>query len=524
MVTDKPLVNMTLAAENLSDAPLTVTFEQSGPIGIPREQMQYDMRRLMAAFKNGGGAIKLSRAKNREAIHKSVNTTGQPFVFAPDEKQTYAWTALTNRFFAVFTRPLPRTPDSSTVSVFAIAGTIAAPAIPDTSNPGDMQAQITMSPVTVVPGEQAAQAFEIFAGPKDPDTLAVVNPAFADPTKVGYHLAQFADRSCMCTFGWLTQLMAWLMHGIQHVVRNYGIAIIILVVIIRTVMHPLTVFQQKSMIKTQEGMARIQPKMDAIKEKYANDKQKQNQETMKLFSEEGVNPAASFVSMIPMLIQMPILVAMWISLNSDVALRHQPFMLWMHDLSAPDALITFGGDGLTIPILGQLISWFRNIPTLNVLPILMGVSMYVQQKYMPKPAQAAKREAAREKAAAAGTESKVEMQLKQQHMMAVMMSFLFPLMFYYMPSGLNLYWMSTNVFGIFETLLVRRQLAAEKERREQGGPPPIKGPRKPGPIGRFLKHLAEQAEEIQRKADEMSQQQPAPRKKSRDADDKKKAK
>jgi membrane protein insertase Oxa1/YidC/SpoIIIJ len=87
--------------------------------------------------------------------------------------------------------------------------------------------------------------------------------------------------------------------------------------------------------------------------------------------------------------------------------------------------------------------------------------------------------------------------------MAYMMAILFPLMFYKMPSGLNLYWLSTNVFGIFESLIIRRQIEREKQRREREGPRP--GARRPGLVGRFFKHIAAQAEGLQRKADSLSQ-------------------
>jgi YidC/Oxa1 family membrane protein insertase len=308
--------------------------------------------------------------------------------------------------------------------------------------------------------------------------------------------------------------MTGLLESIQTVVRNYGVAIIVLVLIIRALLHPLTVFQQKSMYRMQEAQARLQPKLAALKERYANDKVRLNQETMKLYGEEGVNPMAGMVGMLPMLIQMPILIALWTALNTDVHLRHAGFdPWWITDLSAPDALIEFSGDGITIPILGWLPligTWFTNVPSLNLLPILMGVSMWLQQKYMPKPGMQAKLEAAKKAATQKKSHQKrsgmsPEDQARQQQMIMYMMSIFFPLMFYRMPSGLNLYWMSTNVFGIAESLRIRKQLQTQKERREREGPPPVK--KKPGVVGRVFKHLAARAEELQKRADQLSKEE-----------------
>ncbi|MEW6253664.1 MAG: membrane protein insertase YidC, partial [Planctomycetota bacterium] len=306
---------------------------------------------------------------------------------------------------------------------------------------------------------------------------------------------QSADQSCFCTVMWLQDLMVWLLHNIYLLVRNYGVAIMILVLLVRGLLHPLAVWQQKNMFRMQESMARIQPKMEALKERYANDKVKLQQETMKLWSDEGVNPMASVFSMLPMLIQMPILIALWSALNTDVSLRHEPFDgWWIRDLSAPDALVTFA-QPLVIPFL----EW--HIYSLNLLPLLMGVSMLLQQKYMPKPRPAVSPTAHRPKRPGAMTP---EQTMRQQQIMIGMMSVLFPIMLYNQPSGLNLYWMSSNIVGIFESLRIRKQIHEERERRAREGPPQ---PRLPGPVARFFRRLAAQAEELQKKADELAREE-----------------
>ncbi len=491
------LMQLGLKFENLGSTPVELRLEQDGPVGVTKENRQYDMRKLIG--------VRWDEQRVDPKAYSRKDLQAGP-TLGSSEKQ-FLWTALANKYFAVFTRPLPR-PGTAAADYIqqAVGGLVLAGAVdPD---PGDYLARIFTRPETLAAGSSTEFAFEIYAGTKNEEDLENANPAYADRTQIGYVAARDADQRCCCTFSWLTSFMTGLLEGIQTLVRNYGVAIIVLVLIIRALMHPLAVFQQKSMYRMQDAQARLKPKLDAIKEKYPNDKVKVNQETMKLYSEEGVNPMASFVGMLPMLIQMPILIALWTALNTDVHLRHAGFdPWWITDLSAPDEFFRFN-QPITIPILGLLPligRMFTNVPAINLLPVLMGVSMWLQQKYMPKPGMEAKRAAAAKAAAEKKPHHKSsgmspEDQARQQRMMMYMMSIIFPLMFYYMPSGLNLYWMSTNVFGIFESLRIRKQIKREKERQEEQGPQPPQQ-KKTGPMGRLLKRLATQAEELQKKAD-----------------------
>ena len=495
------LTQLQLKVENLSDSLLDLSLQQDGPVGVTKENRQYDMRRLVRARRDEQQVE--TKAYGRKDLQ------GEPTLSSFE--QQFLWTALANKYFAVFTRPLPRSGAAAVDYVRQVVGRVAIDGAVD-KDPGDYLARIVTAPQKLAPGESVEYAFEIYAGTKNEHDLDKANPAFADRTQIGYVAARDADQRCCCTFAWLTSFMTALLEGIQTIVRNYGVAIMVLVVIIRVLLHPLAVFQQKSMYRMQEAQALLKPKLDAIKEKYPNDKVKVNQETMKLYGEEGVNPMASMIGMLPMMIQMPILIALWTALNTDVHLRHAGFdPWWITDLSAPDALVEFPGNGITIPILGWLPfigRMFQDIPALNLLPILMGVSMWLQQKYMPKPGMEAKKEAAKKAAAESKPRRKSsgmspEDQARQQMMMMYMMSVIFPLMFYLMPSGLNLYWLSTNVFGIFESLRIRKQIKRDKERRELLGPQPPKE-KKTGPLGRLFKHLATRAEDLQKKADTLA--------------------
>jgi YidC/Oxa1 family membrane protein insertase len=494
----KSIVNMTLGFENLSDQPLTVIVTQDGPVGIASEDERFSRRRMFVAQKAADGSVSLESV-TRDQLAKAL-ANGPKRMGANEPGLTYAWAALANKYFAVFVRPI--TADGETAKFIAGArGELGAPTASD--DLGDAVAQLITNPLTIAAGGRMSREFEICAAAKDEDELAALNKAYVDPMGLNYAEIKSSDATCFCAFPSLTKFMTWLLGLLHVIVRNYGVAIILLVILVRSVLHPLSVYQQKSMYRMQESMGRIQPKMQAIKEKFANDKVRQNQEIMKLWAEENVNPMAQFVAFIPLFLQMPILIALWNGLNTDVHLRNAPFDgWWITDLSRPDAFWPIPGGGFVIPIVG----W--SVTTLNLLPILMGVSMWLQQKYMPKPHLEAKLKAAREQRERnekPATGPSPEDQIRQQQMMAYLMAVLLPVMFYKMPAGLTLYWLATNVFGIFESIRIRKQLEREKKR----GPRPPKPPKKKdGPMSRFFKRLAEQAEQLQKQADEMSRQPP----------------
>ncbi len=487
---NQPVIDLTLEVRNTAAQPLTVWVDQYGPLGIPQEGLQYDTRSLLSAQLNKT-TVELNKAYQHAKLLDATLKKDPVRLTVPD-KGPLVWLALTNKYFGAFTRPLP----VDAPQVDYIAGVDGVAVDVTGRHKGDLLARLTTIPRTLAAGESLRVPLEIYTGAKDTDRLGKVNPAYADPAGLHYQLAQAPDtQSCCCQFAWLRELMIGLLGAIQSVVRNYGIAIIILVVIVRTLLHPLSVFQQKSMYRMQAAMSRLQPKMQAIKEKYANDKVRQNQEMMKLWAEEHVNPMSNFVAFIPLFLQMPILVALWSGLNTDINLRHAPFDgYWIRDLSAPDAILTF--PPVTIPLL----SWIMgDITSLNLLPLLMGVSMWLQQKYMPKPQFQKPAEPAAPPAGGQRTGGMTpEEQMRQQQIMAYVMAIVFPLMMYRLPSGLNLYWMATNIFGIGESLLIRRQL--EREQSRPPAPTP-REPRRPGLLGRFFQHIAAQAEELQRKAD-----------------------
>ena len=161
---------------------------------------------------------------------------------------------------------------------------------------------------------------------------------------------------------------------------------------------------------------------------------------MALYKEQGASPIMGFL---PMIFQMPIWIALYSAINASIELRGAAFLpFWITDLSVPDALIRFSA--ITLPLFGKLDSF-------NLLPILMGLAMYLQQKLTPSPAAAGNPQAA-----------------QQQKMMMIMMTLMFPLLLYKAPSGLNLYIMSSLFAGVIEQHIIRKHIK-EKEQNQAAG-------------------------------------------------------
>ena len=239
--------------------------------------------------------------------------------------------------------------------------------------------------ITIEPNTTATTSATFYVGPKDQDVLE----------KIEENLDLTIDYGFLFM---ISQPLFWLLIKIQSIVTNWGVAIIIITLIVKGGMYPLTKAQYTSMAK----MRALQPKMTQLKERFGDDKQKMSQAMMELYRKEKVNPAGGCL---PLIIQMPIFLALyWVFLES-VELRHAPFMLWIQDLSAQDPFY--------------------------ILPILMGVSMFIMQKMQPMTVQD-------------------PMQQKIMQYMPVM----FTVFFFWFPSGLVLYWLVSNIISIVQMKII----------------------------------------------------------------------
>jgi YidC/Oxa1 family membrane protein insertase len=255
----------------------------------------------------------------------------------------------------------------------------------------------------VAPGSASSYKSSLFAGAKEIKALDSYTASLGTPLEKAIDWGWFR---------WFMKPIYALLSWLFSVIGNFGVAIICLTLIVRTLMFPIAQKQFKSMA----GMRIVQPKMKALQERYKDDKPRLQQEMLKLYQEEKVNPMAGCL---PILIQIPIFYALYKVLLLAVEMRHQPFYLWIKDLSAPDPLTP-------VNLFGYLPFQPPGFLALGVLPILLGVSMYLQFKLNPPPADPV-----------------------QKQMFALMP---WVLMFVMAPfaAGLQLYWVVNNVLTILQ--------------------------------------------------------------------------
>ena len=434
------MLDCDLTIENLSDSEQKLLFNLAGPIGLGREDVSRDMRRAVAGFRDSKGQVISDRLKFN--AKKLYNAGGIDTGELARPGAGFLWVAAANKYFAAILVPVPQQGKDYCDWVTGKQGTFYNPDVDRRADSGDEAVGVSLKTTTakLAPTGQAdstrAYKFQLYLGPKD-KSLFDKNELYR---KLGF--VQTIDfLACCCpasiisplAFGILA-LMKW-MYGF---IANYGVVIIILVFLMRLVMHPVTKKSQLSMGK----MTKLAPKAEEIKKKYANNKTEMNKHLMALYKEQGASPV---MGMLPMMVQMPIWIALWSAVYTGIEIRGAPFLpFWITDLSAPDALVRFSA--VTVPLLG----W--KIDSLNLLPILMGVAFYLQQKLMPKQA-------------AAATNPQIA---QQQKMMMIMLPVLFPLMLYKAPSGVNLYIMASTFAGVIEQHVIRKHIH-EKEQVEEKG-------------------------------------------------------
>ena len=247
-----------------------------------------------------------------------------------------------------------------------------------------------LTPVRVDPGKQATLAARLYAGPKEQARLKAAAPGL----------------DLTVDYGLLTPIAAplyWIMDQIHALVRNWGVTIILLTVLIKLVFFPLSAASYKSMAH----MRKVQPRMAAIRERHANDRPRMNEALMELYRTEKINPLGGCL---PIVVQIPVFISLYWVLLESVELRQAPFILWIKDLSIPDPYF--------------------------VLPILMGGTMFIQQWLNPQPVDPV-----------------------QQKVMMIM-PIAFTVFFLFFPAGLVLYWLVNNVLSIAQQWWIMRRLGA----------------------------------------------------------------
>jgi YidC/Oxa1 family membrane protein insertase len=246
----------------------------------------------------------------------------------------------------------------------------------------------TGSTLEVAPNTQGSIKAHFYAGPKDTEALAKVSP----------HLELTVDYGFLWMVG---EPLFWLLKKIHLLIGNWGLAIIGLTLCVKAVFFHLSAASYRSMAK----MRKLAPKMAEMKERFGDDRQKMSQEMMKLYKDEKVNPLGGCL---PMLIQMPVFLALYWVLMESVELRHAPFYLWINDLAAQDPYY--------------------------VLPLIYGVTMWFMQKLNPQPTD--------------------PMQARVMQLLPLVFTF----MFLWFPAGLVLYWVTNNTLTIIQQYIITKQI------------------------------------------------------------------
>jgi YidC/Oxa1 family membrane protein insertase len=278
-----------------------------------------------------------------------------------------------------------------------------------------VEAAVALPPIDLAPGASVTKNYEIYLGPKEYQRLKATG----------------GQRAFVMFYGWFTpisKLLTNIMNWMHSLSGNWGVAIIFMTLLIRVVIWPLQAKSQYAM----KRMGLLAPKMKELQEKFKDEPAKQQQEMMKLYRDYGVNPVGGCL---PMFLQIPIFFGFFRVLQNAAELRGQDF-LWVQDLSMPDTITQIYGFDL------------------NPLPLIMGVTMFLQMKVTPQPATAD----------------------KMQQRIFMLMPFMFLFFCYSFAAALALYWTTQNIFSIFQTWIMKLYMPEPKlekvERKPKIGPPP----------------------------------------------------
>jgi len=356
-------------------------------------------------FQTFGKIEAQGRGESSNELYVFVNNELRKISKPPSQSERVSgqvnWFGFGDKYF--LTAVIPETGSNSSVLINSI------------EKKGLVNAEFSYPEDSVNSGYSSTTKWKFYIGPKEPENLK----------SVGYGLEQSIN------YGWisfLAKLALRFLKILNSVFHNYGISIIAITVILRVLFLPLTLKSMRSMKAMQAKMVELKPKIDAMKEKYKDDKTKQNTELMKLYTGHGVNPLSSLGGCFPLLLQLPVFVALYDVLLYSIDLRQSSF-LWIRDLAEPEYLFD-------IPIFGDFVLPFR------ILPLAMGISWFVSQKMTPTNV--------------APTSESMELQMKIMQFLPIV----FTVMFWGLPSGLILYWTVSNILSIGQQVYINRTVHA----------------------------------------------------------------
>ncbi|MBX7072157.1 MAG: YidC/Oxa1 family insertase periplasmic-domain containing protein [Pirellulales bacterium] len=415
---DPPGYHLTLTVEirNTSPSARQVAYRLNGPNGLPTEGWWYSSKLNRSGWGGAGPRDVVSGTWEDGSVSSSLTSTA--IIVAAEAHEAHrganvAYLGIDAQFFSAVMLPKKSKPEENWIHQWQPAVIGPIPKESDKTRLANVSFQLTSDTVALEPTASVSHAYTIFAGPKKPDIVAA------------YGLSD------LIYYGWFGQVarpMAGLLHIFYALIRNYGLAIILLTVLVRSAMMPLSRKQAMSAQKMQE----LQPELKKLQDKYKNDMEARSKAQRELFLKHNYNPLGGCLLMF---IQLPIFIGLYRSLSADVALRGAPLLWdggWCSNLAAPDMLFRWN----FLP--NFLLGWLG--PYFNLLPVITIVLFIWQQKmFMPPP-----------------TDEQAAM---QQKMMQYMMVFI-GVMFFKVPSGLCIYFIASSLWGLAERKLLPKSNAA----------------------------------------------------------------
>ena len=502
--------------ENLTDRPLTARLIETGPIDLPAPKTRYggDKRRMRFGYLlkpefqagspevtadqelRGRGAILGKKEKDAQGFRRyEVEAPVWPNQRAKNKGHRLVWFALSGRYFAVAVHPeidpvaAQRDPERKLFrSIDRIDRLVLNPyaELLDVT----LVTRMTGAEVELPPGSAREQNIGVYAGPLL-DEVFDAEPV-AEALNLDGLIAYNFGGPCgeMCTFSWLTHLLLGLLRLYHGFTFDWAVAIVLLVLTVRTILHPVTRWSQTKLIRFGTEMQALGPKQQKLREKYKDDPKRMQEETAKLFREEGVNPAGA-LGCLPQFLQTPVWIALYATLYFAAEMRHEPGFYgvfqtisngnwkFLGDLASPDQAIPLPAFmHFTPPLIGGI---WGEVTSINALPILMGIVFFLHQKYLTPPT--------------TGTMSPEQQQMQQT--MKILFPIMLPLFLYPAPSGLAVYFITNSTLGIVESRWIRKGAEA-KGYTDPEKLKSMKTQKRQAKGGGFMERLQQMAEEKQR--------------------------
>ncbi len=364
-------IELQIIIKNISGQPKDFGYKIVAGSGII-EPNSADKRFIEVTSKVDGKTINFKRPKNNIIVNPGI----------------VSWVASKTRYFSLILKPFGQTKDQ-------FHGYAAG---------DNLFSGVEMEKISIPANSFVEHKFVLYAGPNVASELKKLGLEFEETINYGF-------------FGAISKMLLAVMALLYRLVHNWGLSIIILSIFLNVILYPLTLKSFKSMQKMHE----LHPQMEKLKIQYKDNPQKLNKEVLELYKKYNINPLGGCL---PLLLQMPIFIALYQALTKSIDLRSASF-LWIKDLSMPDAV----GIPFTLPLIGN---------SINILPLAMVVLMVLQQKISTKVM-----------GGAVTAEQK-----QQQQMMLVIMPVMFGFIFYSMPSGMVLYWVVNTILTIVEQSVI----------------------------------------------------------------------